>query len=105
MSGAPLQSTRPGRADLASATGETIRLDFTAHYTGPAPGSSAWSITAETIRIRVTVPDGLALPSWILGKLLGQTADTGSRLLTEQCLFIGQDSGRVFSGGWLPTAD
>jgi hypothetical protein len=74
-SGAPLQSTKPGRANLRSTTGEIIEIDFTAHYTGPAAGSSAWSIVAENILVNITVPQGRPLPNWILVRLLGQTAD------------------------------
>lgn len=98
FTGAPLESTKPGRANLRSATGEIIEIDFTAHYTGPAAGSSAWSIVAEIILFNITVPQGRPLPNWILVRLLGQTADTSDRDLIEQCIFAGSGSSRGYSG-------
>ena len=98
FSGDPLQSTKPGLADLRSAAGEIIEIDFTAHYTGPAAGSSAWSIVAENILVKLTVPQGRPLPNWILVRLLGQTANTSDRDLIEQCIFAGRDSSHGYSG-------
>jgi hypothetical protein len=94
----PLQSTKPGRANLTSATGETIEIDFTAHYTGPAAGSSAWSIVAENIRLKVTVPQGRTLPDWILGRVLAQTANGSYRDLIEQCMLVDRSSDRGYLG-------
>ena len=96
--GAPLQSTKPGRANLRSTTGEIIEINFTAHYTGPAAGSSAWSIVAENILVKITVPQGTPLPNWILVRLLGQTANTSDRDLIEQCIFAESGSNRGYSG-------
>jgi hypothetical protein len=95
---APLQSTKTGRANLRSTTGEIIVIDFTAHYTGPAPGTSAWSIVAENIFVNITLPQGRLLPNWILVRLLGQTANTSDRDLIEQCIFAGSGSSRGYSG-------
>lgn len=87
----------PGVANLATQTGETMRIEFSADYSGATPGSSSWSIVANEVRITVTVPPGLPKPAWFLGQLLGQTKERGGRVLVDQCVLL-QEAGGVFSG-------
>jgi hypothetical protein len=93
-----LSSTVPGRANLASATGETIRIDFDADYTSPTPGSSAWNIVANNLRITVSVPAAKALPGWIMGRVLARTDDSGEMVLIDQCILLQNTMGREFGG-------
>jgi hypothetical protein len=50
-------------ANLASQTGETIRIDFESKYSPPSGGSSAWNIVARNIKVTLTVPEDRPLPT------------------------------------------
>jgi len=58
-----------GIANLASQTGETIWIDFSAPYSPATPGSSAWSVRARNIQFTVTVPHNLPMPFWFMAQL------------------------------------
>jgi hypothetical protein len=45
-------------ARLAAKTHESIVINFEPEYRPPTPGSSAWSIIAKNIRLKLVVPTG-----------------------------------------------
>jgi hypothetical protein len=81
-----------GFANLTSQTGETIRIDFSAVYSPPTPGSSAWSVSARNIQITLTVPQNRPLPAWFLAQLF--PGASGS----DQAVILQNPGGRVYSG-------
>jgi hypothetical protein len=51
-----------GRATLKSSTGEIIKIEFDAAYSGRSGSDDSWQIVARNIRYIVIVPDGRPLP-------------------------------------------
>jgi hypothetical protein len=58
-----------GTANLASLTGETIRIDFSAQYSPPSGDSSAWSIRARNVHFTLTVPQDRSMPTLFIAQL------------------------------------
>jgi hypothetical protein len=81
-----------GIANLASQTGETIRIDFSAQYSPPTPGSSAWSVRARNIQLTVTVPQNLPMQFWFMAQLFPGAAGS------PQAVILQNTAGRVYSG-------
>jgi len=81
-----------GVANLTSQTGEMIRIDFSALYSPPTPGSSAWTVHARNIQITLTVPQDRPLPTWFLAQLF--PGASGS----DQAVILQNPGGRVYSG-------
>jgi hypothetical protein len=68
-------SIMPSVARLAAQTHESITITFEAEYRPATPGSSAWSIIAKNIRLRLVVPTERPLPNSVLAKMLARTSD------------------------------
>jgi len=75
-------------ARLAAKTHESIVINFEPEYRPPTPGSSAWSIIAKNIRLKLVVPTGRFRPNWVLARMLARTSEVGygSRLLGRSSL-------------------
>lgn len=56
-------------ANLAAHTGELITINFDPVFHSATPGSSAWSLVATNIRIRLIVQKGRYVPDMIMTRL------------------------------------
>jgi hypothetical protein len=79
-----------GLANLTSQTGETIQIGFSAVYSPPTAGSSAWNVNARNISFTLTVPVNRPLPTWFMAQLFGG----GS----AQAVILQSAGGPVYSG-------
>jgi hypothetical protein len=85
-------------ARLAAQTHELITITFEPAYRPATPGSSAWSIIAKNIRLRLTVPTERPLPNWVLARMLAWTCDPSPYALIDQYIVLQAATGRDFSG-------
>jgi hypothetical protein len=93
-----VMSTTPSIARLAAATHESIMVTFEPEYRPPTPGSSAWSIIAKNIRLRLVVPSERPRPNWILARMLARTSDPNPDTLVDQFIVLQAVTDGDFSG-------
>jgi hypothetical protein len=89
----------PGLARLASRTGETIEITCSAVFRADAGGgSSNWRITAEGLRVTLTVPpSGRTLPSFIIAQMF-TTVGAGQSIQFIGETMLQNPGGRSYSG-------
>jgi len=85
-------------ARLAAKTHESIVINFEPEYRPPTPGSSAWSIIAKNIRLKLVVPTGRFRPNWVLARMLARTSDPNPYTLIDQYIVLQSVTDRDFSG-------
>jgi hypothetical protein len=91
-------SIAPSVARLAAQTHESITITFEAEYRPATPGSSAWSIIAKNIRLRLVVPTERPLPNSVLAKMLARTSDPNPYALIDQYIVFQGVTDRDFGG-------
>src|SRR5215470_8249721 len=89
-------STAPSVARLAAQTQESITISFEPEYHPATPGSSASSILARNIRLKLSVPGDRPRPNWILAQMLARTASPYA--LVDQYIVLQPASDRDFAG-------
>jgi hypothetical protein len=92
-----------GVSNLTSQTGETIRIDFEARYSGPSQGSAAWNIDVRNIRITLVVPGNQPLPAQVTAQLFPD--GSGSQTVTLVSTAVRVYSGAVPNGFLIRAGD
>jgi hypothetical protein len=91
-------SIAPSAARLAAQTHESITITFEAEYRPATSGSSAWSIIAKNIRLRLVVPTERPLPNSVLAKMIARTSDPNPYALIDQYIILQVGTNREFGG-------
>jgi hypothetical protein len=69
-----------------------MQISFSAVYSPPTPGSSAWSVSAQNIQVKLTVPQGGLLPPSFTAQLIPSSGGN------PQTITLQNSGGRVYTG-------